>query len=271
MKLSRSIATLAAALATLVGGVMAAPQVSAQPANSVVFGDSIVANPAILDYVGHKLGGNVPSNGSGCVTDRTFSGAFGRGAGLPAADYTCAGASLATGGQRVSHQIHLATQQGYLGHHTREVAIMAGANDSYTRLREQPAGVQNTVRIATRKAVEQVRAAAPNARIKVVGYPTIANHQGFACPVNLIPNHPSVLPVNVGQWENAVQWGQVYGAQEAGAQFVDLKPITANHGMCSPSRWIVGLVDTTAPAYYNMGFHMTTHGLNQVGEHAGRV
>ena len=91
MRIRSVLATLAATAVAAVTLPMAA---QAAPGNTVVFGDSLPANPTVGDWLTAKdapiPGGRV--NEMGCGTDFLFSNAVGAAKNTPVADYTCAGA-----------------------------------------------------------------------------------------------------------------------------------------------------------------------------------
>lgn len=270
----RSLATWFAASALCVG---LAPAASAVDNVAVVFGDSLPANPTPADYLAGKAGLPLPGtrvNPVGCGTDFAFSNAVGRGAGKEVRDYTCAGASYRTGGMHVTQQIDRAIANGDLNGETSEVVIMAGGNDTYPYILNDHMPVPQIagqITDAVREAVAKVRAAAPNARVKTIGYPRISGPQGEVCLINVAPGLPAPTPgVDLKEIEAALEEAVRVGTEQSGGEFISLKPITEGHHMCTEDRWITGLVDTTAERH-NIILHMTDHGLNQVGEAAGRA
>ncbi|HIW96696.1 MAG TPA: hypothetical protein H9867_09520 [Candidatus Corynebacterium gallistercoris] len=269
--------TLVAAAATTAAVVTMAPAAQAAPGNSVVLGDSLAANPTIVDYVAGKFSMAIPGarvNPLGCGTDYRLSGSIGAANGTEVADYTCAGASYRTGGIHMIDQVRRAHRDGALDAGTREVVLFSGANDTYPYMindRMPVPQIREQLKVAIRDAVNEARRLAPNAKIKVVGYPTISNPDGRVCLLNVIPGQPTVdVLFNIREVEDALQWAAVDAAAETGAQFVDLKPLSAGHGMCSNDRWIAGVIDTTSGPR-NLILHMTDAGLNAVGEHIGRA
>lgn len=219
-----------------------------------------------------------PSTGSlnaiGCTTDRLFANTFGATTGLKTYDYTCPGASLGSAGKRVSVEVQAAQKNGHLGPQTRQVVVYAGANDTYTRITQmQPDGMEGIVYHSMLDTLNQIRSIAPNARIKVVGYPHIVNGANQLCLVNVTPGRPGgrVVSDKAADIEWRVQRAQRNAAATAGAQFVDVKPVSAGHEMCSNDRWIIGVLDTTHNGHANVMFHMTDHGLRAVATTAGRA
>ena len=273
-KLARTLVAASAAVAA-VGGL--APAAQAVPGNTVVLGDSLAANPTIVDYVSGK--GNIPLPGGrvntmGCGTDFRFSNAIGAANGTPAANFTCAGASYRTGGIHMMDQLNLAAEKGELNGATKQVVLFSGANDTYPYVVNDKMPVPQikaNLQASMRDAINRAKQLAPNARIKVVGYPTISTPEGKVCLLNVIPGQPiQDAFTNIRDIEDAAQWAAVDAAKETGTQFVDLKPMSAAHGMCSNDRWIAGIIDTTAGPH-NLILHMTDAGLDAVGAAVGRA
>lgn len=269
------------ALGTLTGAAAAAavaPSASAAPGNVVVLGDSLAANPNLVDYLSGKItplpGGRL--DGVGCGSDQRFANAVGAGSGLPAENYTCAGASFRTGGLHVTDQADRAAAQGALTGDTREVVIFAGANDTYPYATFTPnpmpvPQIRENLRVAIRDTVNHVRSLAPNAEIKITGYPRMTNDNRDVCLLNVIPGAPVQDKIfRTGEFEDAIQWAQIDGARDAGARFIDVKPLSWDHGMCSNDRWMAGLIDTTSGPR-NLPLHMTDAGLDAVGRFVGEA
>lgn len=253
----------------------------AAPGNAVIVGDSLPANPTVEDWVGSKIPGelariatpNARINGAGCSTDFRFSDAYGRAAGKPADNYTCPGASFTSGGIHINALLDAAARQGSLNHETADVVIFAGANDTYSRVGKQDLpSIERDLYNAIRGTIAKARHYAPNARIKVVGSPHIANAIGQVCLINVVPNAPLPIPVGlVNDLEFHLQMAQVNASRDERAVFVDTKPVTDGHEMCSNDRWIAGVVDTTAQTPHNLMLHMTNAGLDAVAGAAARA
>ncbi|GAB3939476.1 GDSL-type esterase/lipase family protein [Corynebacterium tapiri] len=269
-RLPRTLAVLAAS-AMVATGVAAAPLASAASHGAVVVGDSIPANPTFVDYFGGK-GSSVPgarTNNAGCGADGEFPRNFGAAAGMPTSDYSCPGASYLTGGQHVKDLLGRAAAQGDLNPSTREVVLFAGANDVWPKVLNGGSlpDAQNALKGAIVDAVNTARHFAPNAEVKVVGYPEIAPN-GSVCPMRLAPGSSAPVPAQVvTDIENAVQWAAVDAARETGATFVDSKPVTRGHGICGEQPWMAGIID--AGMNYNIPLHMSLDGIRAVGHNAG--
>lgn len=272
-----TVASVAAA-AAVVGGIAVstdAPSAEAARGTSVVFGDSLTANPDIYNYLAGK-GVPLPDpvlSGSGCGTDNRFSDAFGAGSDTTPKNYSCAGASYRTGGMHIIDQVNKAKADGALRNAT-QVALLAGTNDTYPYVINDHLPVpviQNNLRDSMIEAARAAKAAAPGARVKIVGMPQITNAAGEVCPVNVVPGDGTPLPlIQVGEIEAAIEQAGRDAASATGAEFVTLKDVTKGHEMCSADRWITGIIDTTS-ARRNLPLHMTDDGLSAVGRHAGKA
>ena len=267
MRIRSLLATVATAGALAAAVPVAA---TAAPGNAVAFGDSLPANPNLIQYAEGRI--LQQGNLAGCGTDHHFAESYGAAASRHVDDYTCAGASFRTGGMRISEQIRRAAESGALDGGTAEVVVFAGANDVYPYILNEHLPmpqIQENLRVAVRDAVNQIRAAAPNARIKLMGLPTISRPDGGVCLVNLGPGGVAVPGVNIRDVEDGLQWAVVQAAGDTGADFIDMKPMSAGHDLCSADRWMVGVVDDKVP--YNLILHMTYPGLEAVASHAGRA
>lgn len=273
MRIRTVLATLAATAVAAVTLPMAA---QAAPGNTVVFGDSLPANPTVGDYLHGKANLPIPGgrkNDLNCGTDFLFSNAVGESNGGNVADYTCAGASFRTGGMRIIDQINRAAETGALDAGTRQVVILAGANDTYPYILNDGMPmpqIQENLRVAARDAINRAKQVAPNAQIKIAGYPTISGPNGEVCLINTGGVGVPTPAVNLREIEDRLDQGLAQAAGDTGAKFVGLKGITAGHGTCDADNWVVGVVDDSI-GDYNLFVHMTNHGVQTVGHHIGRA
>ena len=277
--MKRKISHLAiAAIAAIAPLAITTPAATAAPGGTAVFvGDSIPSNPTPLSYLAGKTGSPIPGthvNANGCGSDGVMPSAYGQAAGKQTFDFTCAGASIRSGGELVTTQLRHASAAGKLNASTSEVVIMAGANDTYPHILNQVPmnrietdltnGLVNTINLAHRLA--------PNARVKVVGYTQISAPNGDVCVINIGDNTTPVgaIPA-VRDSENILQRAGVNASNRAGATFVDSKVISRGHDMCASAnqRWIMGVVDTS-PQPHNLILHMTNAGLRAVANNAAQ-
>ena len=101
---------------------------TAAPGNTVVFGDSLPANPTAGDWLTAK-GAPIPGgrvNEMGCGTDFQFSGAVGAGNGTPIADYEAPREQTVVPGTRI--MVALAELVAWMdAHGVKSVRELSGA------------------------------------------------------------------------------------------------------------------------------------------------
>ncbi|HKM24367.1 MAG TPA: GDSL-type esterase/lipase family protein [Corynebacterium sp.] len=266
-------------LLMLTGVVAAAPDADAQQRNLVVFGDSIIADTPTPEYLVNRLG-SLSSNSSLSSASSESSGSSfqqcptsannygiraGHKLGLPAWDYSCAGTTSISPGPQFSTQVDRALQAGALTPATARVIITTGFNDTYNNGNQSEQQIRARYVDAMRPQIQRIRNAAPNARIQIVGYATITDHD-HVCLVHLGANiHDRTYAPQVGYWERLSQDMQRDLANATGTQFLDMKPSTRDRGMCAPDhlRGWSGLLDFHAGPG-NMPIHMTDRGHEHV-------
>ncbi|MEH0147475.1 GDSL-type esterase/lipase family protein [Corynebacterium sp. Q4381] len=268
----RRLSAIAAAAAIAVGAIAPAPHAEAQQRNMVIFGDSVVSDPSGPKWLGGKLG--LDPRGSSdvttwCPTSPTNWGKQSAGQlGLPAWDYSCTGTVSIQAGPQFSSQVDRAVRDGGLNRNTARVVITTGFNDTYHNDGRDRAAFRRDWVAAMTPQVNRIRAAAPNARIQIVGYPKITSN-GNVCLFHVAPNVSDTTPFQqVAYWEDSIQWAQVDLARATGVEFLDLKPSTWNNNMCAPDnqRMWAGLVD-----FYGGPGNLPIH-VNQRGHaHVARV
>ncbi|CAM4295089.1 hydrolase [Corynebacterium godavarianum] len=246
-------ATCAAVLATIgsvgVAGTAVAPAAQAQERNLVILGDSVIADPSGPQWAAGKLGLDPRGSSSvttWCPTSPTSWGkqAAGR-LGLPAWDYSCTGTVSIQKGPQFASQVTRAVNEGGLTPSTARVIISTGFNDTYHNDGRDRAAFRRDFVAAMVPQINRIRAAAPNARIQIVGYPKITQGDRV-CLFHVAPNVSDYTPfAAVQEWEDSAQWAQVDLARATGVEFLDMKPSTWNNNMCSPDnqRMWAGLVD----------------------------
>ncbi|WPF67221.1 MULTISPECIES: GDSL-type esterase/lipase family protein [unclassified Corynebacterium] len=264
-------ATILAASATVALGVAAVPA-TASPNALVGFGDSVMANPRALDHLSAGLPipeEQKPNVHNNCATDPNgMVKQVARIKGMEAKDYSCPGASVSTGGKRIDAQINDAIAQGALDNQTREVLIQIGFNDTYLNLadRKSPEEIHRNYVAAMTAQIGRIRQAAPNAAIKVVGYPSISDNKG-TCLIQLGNNIHSFegIPLST-DLENMAEAMNRDAAAQAGVQYIDLRSASMGHGMCAPDgeRWYGAAIDFGQPR--NVPIHMTDLGVAKTSE-----
>lgn len=254
-------------------GLMAAPQAAASPNSLVSFGDSVMANPTIPGWAqsrAHVVGSSGSSGGDSrnCPTDPNgFAKHAAWQQGLTPHDYSCTGASVFSGGIPLEQQVDWAIADGNLSPGTQEVLVNFGFNDTYGPLLNGASEqwICDTYINVAATQIDRIRSAAPNAEIKIVGYPSITDGNAV-CLLQLGNNIHTYEPLPIiAQSEDLIHSMQSGLAAHTGTQFVDLRAQTAGHDMCAPDgqRWFGALVDFGQPR--NLPFHMTDLGNREVG------
>lgn len=261
MKNFSKLAAIAACTAALVGGSTVAT--AAVPGNTVLTGDSVVANPNFLDYAQNRAG--IKANTKvGCITDNSIANEMTRVSGAHVDQYQCAGASFGTGGQHIDDTLRTAARNGDLNPETRNVVIHAGANDTYPH-KDNIAASEHFLRTGMRSAIAVAHHFAPNAKVTIVGYPRVSNNNSACLTSATIPIPASRVASTEERLQNTLR--EV--AEQNGASFLDAHPISTGHDNCSPDRWWVNLVDPLPPAPGNLPLHLNTNGTHALGELIG--
>ena len=154
-----------------------------------------------------------------------------------------------------------------------DVVILAGANDTYPYIlndRMPVPQIQENLRVAARDAIKQIKRVAPQAKVKIAGYPTISGPNGEVCLINTGGVGVPTPAVNLREIEDRLDAGLAQAARDTGVRFVSLKAVTAGHGTCDADNWVVGVIDDSI-GDYNLFVHMTNQGVNVVGGHVGRA
>ncbi|RMI31352.1 SGNH/GDSL hydrolase family protein [Nocardia stercoris] len=275
---------LAAAVAAVVPAgsqvvAQAAPAAdSSTGADVVVFGDSfasdepLVSHEAVDDCV--RSATSWP-NQLKALTGLTGTGKF--------VDESCSGGSIDTGtGYTLTVQARLAAQAGAFGPDTKLVAVQLGMKDSwrngtvdgpYSKMTAcdgfdlscldtdqtwvtDDHGITGTAFAdRMRKVVDYIRYYAPNARIVLVGYP---EEQAPGTTTLCQKVGPVSIPVPYAPMTGYLDWldkAQREAAGLLGAEFLDVRALTAGHGLCAPEPWVA---DVNPP---DIGQPITLHPL----------
>ena len=253
--------TVGAATVAAVTGVTPAAQAD-DHGGIVMLGDSYFANTTLPQVVGALTG----LGEQGCVKGEYRPATeVGRITGAPVQDFSCNGTRLYGEGNVIDAHIDEAVRAGALNPGTAFMPVMIGANDGLASngAIDPGAAAQGFDRVAQR-----VRAAAPNARLLFVSYPSITNDRGNTCPLRLNGLPPTELPVgSIGATENLLWELARDGAARNGAEFLDLRAQTRGHDMCQPGgqAWVAGVVDTQTPQY-NLMVHLSGDGVRNAAE-----
>lgn len=284
----RAVAVAVSALAVVGLGAVAAPGASAAPAGDryVSFGDSYTAGPS---YNPTGECPRLPYRWTAQLAQQWgVSGSF--------HDSSCSGAALDSANMITFRtQLDEAAAAGALGADTAIVTLQLGGNEHYGRAGRSaawstglclvdfvdgcndpsdPEAVDvhdvTAQALATRlvagdsgNVVARIRGLAPNARIALVGYPTVLPDTPSVClPVNGI-EYPDFQPR--AQYAHAmfaaIESAQRGAAEQLGLEFWSLKEATVGHDMCQPLgvRWITragDFQDELLPFHpTNTGYH----------------
>jgi lysophospholipase L1-like esterase len=266
--LAVAMATVALVLSALFTPVTA----TAQSGNVVTFGDSYTASPD--QFKNHAAGGlssNLPGSSTagypsrgGCLqSPMNWPRQLADQTGLRVDDWSC----TAETSQSVLSRLDAAIGAGDINSGTRAVIMNIGGNDFGPFAVLEGAPFLNVPVIAERfaghmdSAAAKIRAAAPNARIVLAGYPEITNGSGV-CVFNVVPQVPMGIPVPGAYGEGVLRDMQRNAAEATGMHFVDNYALTRGHNTCSPNdsqRYVAGIIDTTSPDY-TMSMHPTDLG-----------
>ena len=130
--------------------------------------------------------------------------------------------------------------------------------------------IQENLRVAARDAINQIKHVAPQAKVKIAGYPTVSGPNGEVCLINTGGVGVPTPAVNLREIEDGLDAALAQAAGDTGVQFVSLKAATAGHGTCDADNWVVGVIDDSI-GDYNLFVHMTNHGVQVAGDHVGRA
>ncbi|PCC83684.1 hypothetical protein COM45_02750 [Corynebacterium accolens] len=270
--LTKLSAVCAAVVTTAALGTAAA---SAQQSETVLFGDSIFANPT-FDQIGSPIAelssamkiGSDPGAPSpqGCPQGASNVGReLGRASGQRVINYACSGATAAGSTPRSDfvQQVNHAVDTHTLNPGTRNVLIQFGFNDVVnTNFILDPN--RTAYKNAMRNQINRIRAAAPNAKITLVGYPAFSAANGSICPIRIKENpglgaNLSALG-SVRTIEDNVNHAMFQAAQENHVDYFDLRSATIDHNMCAPTgmRWMGGVYEFAEP--HNFFNHLTHSG-----------
>jgi lysophospholipase L1-like esterase len=283
-------AVVAAALTvtTLYAPAAAAPVENNRPEGKslVVLGDSFTANyPKFFSATKECL--HAPTSWPTRLSERMGV------AGTPDfVDVSCSGSTISTGdGWWLVHEVAEAAKQQAFGPETEVIAIQTGMNDVWARnstatmitslqpcvfnlvdgcgLEAAEQGRFTDYRNVTgkvyanriREAVTYMRYYAPNARIMLVGYPELfPPAQEHVC-VNVLGAGQVVQPRGraVTEYLDRLDTAQRDAAELLKLEFVDIRSVTAGHGLCAADPWLNGFFDPAADVA-GMPFHPSTRG-----------
>lgn len=270
--ISRRFALLTAVLATaFAAAVLPTDVADAQERNLVIFGDSIIANPDLGQYLsgglltnlstGQSSHGSSGNPATGCPQGDNWGRAAAGHLGLPAWDYSCSGTVSMSQGPQFSTQVDTAIATGGLTSATERVIISTGFNDTYNNTHLSEGELTQAFVTAMSPQVEKIKQAAPNARIQIVGYPSVTAGD-YICLFHVGPNiHDRTYAPEINNWQWRAQDIQQALARATNVEFLDLKPATAENHMCASDdkRMWAGLIDFYAGPG-NLPIHVNDRG-----------
>ena len=270
---------------------LTAPQAMAADAQTVMFGDSVFANPTYgqvgttssmspsagiaLSSATHGIedAPGAPSP-QGCPQGQSNVGReLERVSGQHVANYACSAAKAAGQSHRkdFDQQINGAIANNDLNGGTKNVLIQFGAND-FQEILGPSLSSANPYLDGMKRSIQRVRQAAPHAHITVVGYPAISARNGAVCPVRTSAPGSTDAGFNldyaglVRNGEDRVNSAMYEAARAGGVQYYDLRADSIDHGMCAPdsTRWISGKWEYSVP--HNLFNHLTHLGNQNVAQ-----
>lgn len=251
--------------------------------NYVSFGDSVAANPTILDIAVQRqidahpeLNLEWPTIRDGYCAQgpQNFPARAAIKTGLRLSDYSCGGATAIdhAGGSVIPsnsfpNQVHSAINRGDLNPNTQLVTISIGVNDLY-----QPGNLQFTpeakkarqdryVRTVTDQ-INKIRQQAPNAEIVLLGLPDQTDGQNHTCPTNFYGTVSHWYFPWVAYLQDELHEEQQRVAEATGIQYLDMRnEISYESGKngCSldPNRYSASIFDDSP---HNFAVHLTDAG-----------
>lgn len=230
----------------------------ARPIDYVALGDSYSAGPGLsqqLDAACQRSDSNYPSRLAARLEVSTF------------VDVTCTGArSNDLGTEQARPEGLVPPQLDALSAGTDLVTLSIGGNDddvfatvvstcpglvetegSPAPCRDQLSGdgegalAQQSDRLVTRVSavIREIRDRAPDAEVVVVGYPALFPRGTVCDELSFAPGDADWAADVV----DAVVGGLAVAARNEGVRFVDLRPTSREHHVCSAQPWFTGITD----------------------------
>lgn len=257
--------------------------------NIVIFGDSISANPVGVNSITPKPGVGPTDhaifghpNKLGCSTGGlNLATELRKYTNKPVTDYTCVGSAVTfpTKYADFHEMVTNAIDSRAVNDTTSNIIISLGLVDfnlvsSLGGVDVKVIGFEGVKRDWVRIMTEQVgrlKAAAPNAKISFVSYPSISAPNGATCPIRT-PADGDNTGFNLDwfatfkSYEDRLTEVMQQSAAATGSQFYNLREDTKYNNMCAPNdiRYVAGAVETSLP--HNMKYHLTHHGVVEVSK-----
>lgn len=272
-----SAAVCAAGFALIAATAVVAPASAAPVGEYVALGDSAAAGP-LID----------PADGSspGCIRSvNNYPHVVAARLGARLTDVTCSSAKsgdVVSGAQRTLTGASVPVQTSALSARTKLVTLTIGANDIglfqiALSCANTPGSIpcsqkfrsggsdQIAAKIAAQTprwsaVLDRIHAAAPNARVAVVGYGTYIRPQSCAAqPIR--PADAVYLQQSMNRMNDA--WSRL--TRTRGMTYIDITKVTTGHDVCAApaSAYYFGLV----PSSVGVPLHPTALGMSVIGKH----
>ena len=246
----------------------------------VSFGDSLAANPTMLDIAVSRYQRQHPEFKWPTIRDgfcaqgpNNFPSQTAQKTGLRLADYSCGGATAyvpSNPGDPIPHttltqQVDQAIGNGDLDGRTRLVSLSIGVNDLWQPGNGENVGQAERNRLyheTVTSQLQRIKAAAPNAKVIMVGVPDQTDGANHTCATNLLGVTSHWYYPIVPYYQDELRNQQRSAAEAEGVQFLDMADeISAASGKngCSndPNRLSAAIFDD---APHNFTFHLTDAG-----------
>lgn len=275
MQRSRFVYAIIMAMVALM--IIPAQTARANPGHTILFGDSIFANPT-YEQLNDTFGKMNPYTGQGkpgrpspqgCPQGaHTVATELTRITGKRTINYGCPGTSSASPSTRFSFQSQVdhAIRNGDVAG-ASNIIIMIGINDGVRHFYNPNSAIPKIQREVAIK-IRDIKRANPRAHVATVAYPSFSADNGAICPVRINPlNKRTGAPFDNFTFkaiEESADYALYKAAVETGSQFYDLRSATRYNNMCAPNhiRWMAGTVETQNP--HNFAGHLTHNGVTGV-------
>lgn len=250
--------------------------------NTVIFGDSLFANPTYAQLnLPHSWGGSSEifyqgKKGSpspqGCPQgDSTVGNVLMDAYGYNVINYACSAAKAGGASKRNNFysQASDAIYSGRLNSGTKNVLIQFGFNDApgiMTGVNGSSVNSESYFKSMSNN-IKAIKKAAPNAKITLVSYPALSASNGTFCPVRTnVGTDATGAGLNMdflgsmSGVERHINSSMFNVAKANGVFYFDLNSESKSHSTCAPNdkRWIAGALEFSLP--HNLAIHYTHKG-----------
>lgn len=208
--------------------------------NYVSFGDSMAANPTDLDVaVNSQINNGQPikwptiQDGRCAQDPNNFARQVSRQTGLKLADYSCAGLTAYTKesplvpgkNTAIASYVDKAIQNRDLNNDTKLVTMIIGFNEFYQKGHWDmtPEQRSEAFRNAIVPTLGKIKAAAPNAKVQLLGYPDETDGNNNTCGSNLLGVQTHWYFPLIGYFQDNLYKQQQNAAQQSSVQYLPFK------------------------------------------------